>query len=204
MKAITSRDRDFADQLLRLWANNENRQYSGEPVTHGTHALQAAWLARQAGASDALVIAALLHDLGHWLADDPVSPSDRGVDDAHESSGAAWLSQRFDAAVCAPIALHVAAKRFLCRDPAYLSRLSDDSRRSLALQGGVMDDQSAAVFETQPGAVDAVRLRRWDDEAKRPGWQPWSLEEVWPLIDALLSSRGTAAHHVRRDPSRRR
>ncbi len=67
-----------------------------------------------------------------------------------------------------PIKLHVDAKRYLCHvDAGYYARLSEDSKRSLALQGGVFDATSAAAFLAQPGARDAVLLRQWDDLAKQ-------------------------------------
>ena len=58
----------FAD-IEQLFARKGGEQYTGEPVTQLEHALQTAWLAEQDGASDALVTAALLHDLGHLLHD---------------------------------------------------------------------------------------------------------------------------------------
>jgi len=71
--------------------------------------------------------------------------------------------------VLGPIHLHVDAKRYLCATRAsYLAALSEDSRRSLALQGGVFDAGQAVAFIGQPGAADAVRLRVWDDLAKDP------------------------------------
>ena len=40
------------------------QDHYGEGVSQQEHALQAAWLAEQAGAPAALVVAALLHDIG--------------------------------------------------------------------------------------------------------------------------------------------
>ena len=69
-----------------------------------------------------------------------------------------------------PIKLHVDAKRYLCgTNPGYFARLSEDSRRSLALQGGPFDAAGAAAFLDQPGARDAVLVRQWDDLAKQAG-----------------------------------
>ena len=66
------------------------------------------------------------------------------------------------------IRLHVDAKRYLCRANAgYDAKLSEDSKRSLALQGGVFSAEQAAAFLTQSGARDAVMLRQWDDLAKQ-------------------------------------
>jgi predicted HD phosphohydrolase len=46
--------------------------------------------------------------------------------------------------------------------------LSEDSKRSLKLQGGIFSEQEAATFIAEPGAKDAVRVRLWDDLAKQP------------------------------------
>ena len=63
----------------------------------------------------------------------------------------------FGPATLEPIRLHVDAKRFLCaREPGYLEALSPDSKRSLALQGGVFDEAQAKAFEALPFASDAV------------------------------------------------
>ncbi len=142
-------------------------QYDGEPVTQLGHALQSAHLAEQAGSSSALIAAALLHDLGHLLHDMGGTPTQRGLDDLHQYRCLPFLRALMGPATLEPIRLHVDAKRYLCaREPGYLESLSPDSQRSLALQGGVFDETQAQVFEALPFAQDAVRLRRWDDEAK--------------------------------------
>lgn len=153
-----------------LFAARGGEQYTGEPVTHLEHALQCATLAERAGADDALVTAALLHDVGHLLRDHGPTPSLRGVDDRHELAALPWLGALFGASVLEPVRWHVDAKRYLCAtQPGYRDRLSEDSERSLALQGGVFSAEEAAAFMARPGARDAVRLRVWDDLAKQPG-----------------------------------
>jgi len=141
--------------------------YSGEPVTQLQHALQAATLAEQAGATPELICAALLHDLGHLLNPQGETPSARGIDDTHQYFAIPYLRGLFRPAVLEPIRLHVDAKRYLCAtDTGYFDKLSEDSRRSLALQGGVFSAEAAAEFIARPYAADAVRLRLWDDLAK--------------------------------------
>ena len=142
----------------------------GEHVNQIEHALQCAMLAQQAGASDELVVAALLHDVGHLLHRDARGALLAGVDDVHENLGAKYLAKWFGPAVCQPIALHVQAKRFLChREPGYHDLLSPVSQRTLALQGGPMSEAQALEFEAGKHAFAAVQLRRWDDEAKVAG-----------------------------------
>ena len=156
--------------IEQLFAQRGDEQYSGEPVTQLEHALQSAHLARESGASPALVTAALLHDLGHLLHNLGPTPTLTGVDDLHQWRALPFLRGLFDDDVLQPIALHVDAKRYLCATRAdYFAALSDDSRRSLALQGGVFSPSQAEAFISQPGAEAAVRLRIWDDLAKADG-----------------------------------
>lgn len=164
------------EQLHALYAAKGDRMYDGEPVTQIEHALQSAQLAEQAGAGEALVLAAFLHDVGHLLNDQGETPTLRGVDDRHEYVALPFLRDLYDDAVLQPIRLHVEAKRYLCArgdgrisGAEYWVALSADSKRSLELQGGIMSEAQAAAFIAQPHAADAVELRRWDDLAKTAG-----------------------------------
>jgi phosphonate degradation associated HDIG domain protein len=154
----------------QLFNRHGAAQYSGEPVTQLEHALQTAHLAEQHGAGDTLVTACLLHDLGHLLNEQGETPTLRGIDDTHQYFALPFLRGLFPESVLDAIKLHVDAKRYLCHaEVAYHARLSVEAKRSLALQGGVLDAAGAAAFLARPGAADAVMLRRWDDLAKQPG-----------------------------------
>jgi phosphonate degradation associated HDIG domain protein len=156
--------------IAQLFASRGGEQYTGEPVTQLEHALQTAWLAEQAGEDDELVTAALLHDLGHLLHDLGATPTMQGVDDIHQYRAVPFLRGLFSDAVIDAIKLHVDAKRYLCATrPVYYENLSDDSKRSLALQGGAFQPDEAQAFIGQSGAQAAVRLRIWDDLAKAEG-----------------------------------
>lgn len=117
--------------------------------------------------SPELIVACLLHDLGHLvhhLGDDPAI---RGIDDRHEYRAISVLEPLFPKSVTIPIELHVAAKRYLCAtEDTYWAMLSDASKQSLELQGGVFSEEMAEIFIKQPYASAAVKLRRWDDLAK--------------------------------------
>lgn len=153
-----------------LYIARGGEQYTGEPVSHLEHALQCAQQAEQEGADDGLVTAALLHDLGHLLHDLGETPSAQGVDDVHQYRVVPFLRGLFPDPVIDAIQRHVNAKRYLCATrPDYYAALSEDSRRSLALQGGIFSAAQAAAFLQEPGASDAVRLRVWDDRAKQAG-----------------------------------
>lgn len=169
-------------QLKQLLQTRGGEQYTGEPVSHLEHACQTASFAQRAGAAPALVAAALLHDIGHLLSGLDGTPSAQGHDDRHEVIAADALCPLFPPEVTEPIRLHVAAKRRLCMDARYLKALSEDSLRSLALQGGVFSPSEVADFDATPHAFAALQLRRWDDAAKREGLTPGCLDEYWQAV----------------------
>src|SRR5262249_31836397 len=150
-----------------LFTRRGSGAYFGEPVSQLEHALQTAHKAELAGATDSLIVAALLHDIGHLLHRLPDHMADQGLDGKHELIGAAWLTDCFGEEVTEPIRLHVTAKRYLCAiDKEYLDRLSSASKQSLALQGGPMNEFEVGGFEALPYGRESVLLRQWDDEAK--------------------------------------
>jgi [1-hydroxy-2-(trimethylamino)ethyl]phosphonate dioxygenase len=162
----------FVDEIESLFARHGSAAYFGEAVTELDHALQSAHLAEKANATPELVVAALLHDVGHLLHGLPETIANDGIDGHHEAVGATWLAKRFGPAVSEPVRLHVAAKRYLCAiDPAYLAGLSPASTLSLQLQGGPFSSEQVRSFERHPHYAPAVQLRHWDDEAKVAGLQ---------------------------------
>ena len=100
--------------IEKLFDQRGHEQYTGEPVTQLQHALQSGFLGEQAGASDELVTAAFLHDLGHMLHDLGETPSIHGVDDVHQYRVLPFLRGLFPDAVIDAIQRHVDAKRYLC------------------------------------------------------------------------------------------
>jgi gamma-butyrobetaine dioxygenase len=164
--------------VVGLFAVAGLREY-GESVSQLAHALQCAGLARQARADDEVVIAALLHDVGHLVDCHPDQPERH-----HGSDGAALLRPFVPPRVAWLIEHHVIAKRYLCTiDPRYTALLSPASLRSYALQGARLELDQQLALETQPWFADAVRLRRWDDVAKRPGAACPPLIEYAPLLE---------------------
>lgn len=184
---------DGVARIAALYRELGDRAYSGEPVSQVEHALQSAALAQRAGAGEPLVAAALLHDIGHLVNDQGETPSERGIDDLHQFHGAHWLQPLFDRDVLEPIRLHVAAKRYLCAvRPEYFDALSVDSKRSLALQGGIFSAGEAEAFGQTAHAAAAVKLRLWDDEAKVAGLRTPTFADFMPLL-ARCARRELAA-----------
>jgi phosphonate degradation associated HDIG domain protein len=174
--------------IVDLFRTHGALSYDGEGITQLQHAWQCGRLAAAAGAPPAVQLAAWLHDLGHLMSGLPGSPTTRGIDDVHEQLGAAALRPLFGEAVAGPVALHVAAKRYLVATrPEYRERLSPDSRRSLALQGGAMDREETLAFRALPHAEDALRVRTWDDLGKRAEWRPRDDEAALGELRALIA-----------------
>lgn len=154
------------EAIAHILAQAGTASYGGEAVSQLEHALQCAALAEAADQSKEMITACLLHDLGH-LVRDLTENSIEGIDYRHEVRAMPLLRQLFSQGVTEPIRLHVQAKRYLCfADQNYWAALSDVSKQSLELQGGIFSEAAAAKFIAQSYAKDAVQLRIWDDQAK--------------------------------------
>ena len=179
------------ERIAELFAGEGVRSYLDEEVSIAVHMLQAGALAERAGAADALVAAALLHDVGHFEAvGRRVTDTQRlePIDRKHQDSGAEWLAQWFPAAVTEPVRLHVLAKRYLCAvEPEYLAKLSPASVHTLSLQGGPLTEAEAREFERRPHAQAAVSVRRWDDRAKDPAVATPTFEHFRQLLTDLVT-----------------
>lgn len=170
-----------------LFAEHGGNRYS-EVVTQLEHTLQCAQLAEDADSEPALIVAALLHDIGHILHRFGAEPAAQGIDDHHEAIGAGWLTRAFPPMVTEPVRLHVDAKRYLCSvDPEYFATLSPASVRSLELQGGPMGAVEAESFEENPYFEAAVRLRRWDEAGKVEGQRTLSFEHFTDYFHSVLA-----------------
>jgi phosphonate degradation associated HDIG domain protein len=170
------------ERIESLFAGFGSAYYGREAITQTEHALQCAALAEQAGESRAVIVAGLLHDVGHLM----MAESEL-EDKRHQDIGARALEGLVGEDVIAPVRLHVPAKRYLCAvDPAYWAGLSQASKDSLVLQGGPFTAEGVESFEQLPYFAEAVRLRRYDDLAKVPG-------AVTPPLRHYLDMLGTMA-----------
>lgn len=183
--ALTTKD------IVRLLSDHGAKQYGREAVSQLEHALQCAHLAESAGEPDEIIIASLLHDVGHMLMAESGGAIDVNSDrdDLHQYTLMPFLRGKLPDAVLEPIRLHVDAKRYLCQaDAAYFGSLSAASVHSLALQGGVFSADQAHAFLQQPHAQEAARLRRYDDLAKVAGRAVPPLEHYLPRLEQLMVS----------------
>lgn len=163
------------DAIFQLLADRGHWIDPGDGVPQLAHALQSAALARDACAGDHLIVASLLHDIGHML---------EGIGcEHHEIVGATWLAHTFPPSITEPIRLHADAKRYLfTTDPHFADSLSPASLNSLDFQGGRMTPAELATFKSNPHCSTALRLRHYDDHAKDPTKTTPPLDSWRPLL----------------------
>ena len=105
-----------------------------------------------------MVLACLLHDIGHVLGD-----AGQWGDPGHGEVGARALQAWFDPGVVEPIRGHVDAKRYrVAVDPEYHEHLSLASQMSLAEQGGPFtpEEANASRLALCSGGPTTAGLRR--------------------------------------------
>ena len=185
--ALRAVEGDFLDLVQEIFEREGAAEYLGEAVTMADHMLQTAAVAERAGASEAMVAAALLHDIGHFAA----ARNDAGDwHRKHDEAGARFLEGRFGPDVVGPVRLHVAAKRYLCAvEPDYVDRLSPASVHTLEKQGGPMSPDEVAAFEAEPFHAEAVRLRRWEEDGKSVGRDAPAFGHYRPLLERVRIDR---------------
>ena len=153
--------------IMDLFARRGAEEYMGEPLSMAQHMEQTAACAVAGNASNELIVAALLHDIGHFVGDFPIDALENGIDNDHENVAAEFLAPYFPESVTEPIRLHVPAKKYLCAtDKNYFDQLSDASKQTLVVQGGIMNSEEVKQFETNRYYREAVQLRKYDDNGK--------------------------------------
>ena len=176
---------NIIDKIISSYLNNKTL-YIGEKVTMTEHMIQTAMLAEENHSPESLICACLLHDYGHFILEDPDHLVSKSMDGKHEDVAFNFLKNYFKQEVFEPIKLHVQAKRYLCRNKSYWSILSEASKVSLKLQGGIMSDNEAKKFVSLKFHEDAILLRKYDDKGKIPNIKINKIEEYRNLINSQL------------------
>ena len=172
-----------------IFARRGGEEYLGEGVTMAEHMLQAAHLAEQNGESDTVIVAALLHDIGHFTSEFGTFSMSDTQDKYHDAAGAVVAEPFFPRVVTDCVRLHVAAKRYLCAvDPGYFAKLSPASVHSLRLQGGPMTDEQVARFSQNPNLEDVIKVRLVDDAGKVTGARTPDFAHYAPLVQRIVDA----------------
>ena len=172
-------------KIISNFINNKSL-YIGEKVTMSEHMIQSAMIAEKKKSSKSLICASLLHDYGHFILDDPNDLVKKKLDGKHEEIGYEYLSRFFKEDVVEPIKYHVKAKRYLARSKKYYSQLSDASKISLKLQGGILNKKESKDFEKNKFFIDAVKLRKFDELAKKTNIKMKSINQYGKLLHSQL------------------
>jgi len=175
----------IVDKIINNY-QTKKKFYIGEKVTISDHMIQTAMLAEKNHSPKSLICACLLHDYGHFVIEDPDLLVLKSLDGKHENVGFNFLKDYFKPEVTEPIKLHVQAKRYLCKNKSYYDLLSEPSKISLELQGGVMNDEEAKKFTSLKFYKDAIILRKYDDDGKIPNIKMKKIDEYRNLITSQL------------------
>ncbi len=172
-----------------IFTRRGGEEYLGEPVTMAEHMLQGAHFAEKANEPEVIIVAALLHDIGHFTSEFGMFSMDDTEDRLHEEAGAEVLEPYFPTLVTDCVRHHVAAKRYLCAiKPEYFDRLSVASVHSLNLQGGPMNADEVAAFETNPNLKDIIKVRYYDEAGKRADLQTKPFSYYVPMVQRVVDA----------------
>ena len=176
---------NIIDKIISNFINNKTL-YIGEKVTISEHMIQTAMLAEKSNSSSDLICSSLLHDYGHFILDNPDDLVKKKKDGKHEDIGYEFLKKYFVRNVVEPIKYHVKAKKYLARNIKYYQVLSEASKVSLKLQGGIMDDKEAKEFENSEFFENSIKLRKFDESAKKTDLKIKSINEYKNLLFSKL------------------
>ncbi len=175
--------------IADIFERRGGEEYLGEPVTMAEHMLQGAHFAEKAGEREEIIVAALLHDIGHFTSEFGTFSMDDTEDRFHEEAGAQVLERFFPSIVTDCVRHHVAAKRYLCATrPEYFKRLSEASIHSLNLQGGPMNGGEVAEFERNPNLKDIVKVRYYDEAGKEPNLATKPFSHYAPMVQRVVDA----------------
>jgi len=175
----------IVDKIISNFINNKSL-YIGEKITMSEHMIQTAMLAEKAKCNDDLICSSLLHDYGHFILESPDELVKLNVDGHHETIGYEYLKRFFKKEILAPIKYHVLAKRYLAKDKKYFGLLSEASKTSLELQGGVLNQEECNKFEEQEYFQPSILLRKFDEAAKRTDLKMKSIHDYQKLLTSKL------------------
>ena len=74
----------------------------------------------------------------------------------------------------------------MAKDKKYFSLLSEASKASLELQGGILNTEESAKFEAQEYFKSSILLRKFDEAAKKTDIKMKSIHDYQKLLSSKL------------------
>ena len=175
----------IVEEIIFNFSNNKSL-YIGEKLTMSEHMIQTAMLAEKAKCDDDLICSCLLHDYGHFIIENPNRLVKKNLDGGHEDVGYEYLKQIFKKKIVDPIKYHVLAKRYLARNKKYFDLLSNASKISLKLQGGILTKEDCNIFEKKKYFKASILLRKFDEAAKKTAIKIKTIHDYQKLLTSKL------------------
>ena len=176
---------NIIDEITSNFLRNTSL-YIGEKITMSEHMIQTAMIAEEKNSSSNLICSSLLHDYGHFILENPDNLVKQSKDGKHEDIGYEFLKKYFSKDVLGPIKYHVKAKRYLAREEKYYNLLSKASKVSLKIQGGAMSNEESKKFEISEFFENSIKLRKFDEMAKKYGLKIKSINDYKNLLISKL------------------
>lgn len=183
------------NRIISLFRTRGESDYiGGESVIQKHRMISGALIAEEKGYSDELIVASLLHDIGHLLIIRE-KMSDFDIKN-HEKVGADYLRDLgFNETVCDLVENHVTAKRYLCTvSSLYSKNLSGSSQRTLDYQGGIMSNREVDEFRKRPRFEMYINLLTIDELSKEKDMKDKNLEYFIPLCERCMKKKIRAVY----------
>ena len=147
--------------------------------------IQSAFAAQKNNEPDYIILACLLHDIGHFLEKDDMNGL--GVIEHGKIAGDYLRKLGMKEKICCLIENHVMAKKYLVsKYDYYYEKLSDASKKTLEFQGGKMTPLEMKKFEKHPEFQNILKVRHYDDIGKNENTNIPKLESYYDLIKKYL------------------
>lgn len=174
------------EKIVKLYKVYGDSEYLGEDVSKTTHMIQCAYAAEKNNEKDYIILACLLHDIGHFLEQDNMNGL--GVIE-HGKVGADYLRKiGMYERVCHLVENHVMAKKYLVsKYDDYYNKLSDASKKTLEYQGGKMTQNEMEELERDDDFENILKIRHYDDIGKQIGVDIPNIEYYCNLIEKYLN-----------------
>lgn len=193
----------MADKIIDLFTKYGDSDYIGEPVSQIEHMIQSAMIAEENGEDVEMILACLLHDIGHLIEIDNKSKhmDNLGVID-HEIVGKDFLLKcGFGTKIANLVNNHVNAKRYLITNcPDYYENLSPASKQTLIFQKGFMTLKEKIEFESDALFEESIRLRHYDDLAKVENCTIKPLDYYYQMMENYLKLKDNNPQLMKNNP----